>query len=115
MLATLSARTLLASMPRTSASGTWRRTCASLADGGAPDRRSYRVDCLKVTRVLPEFETCLTVRRGVEDVHEAHARNDLTFEEFTGTSYLRIDRVRELQEAGRLDDELRWLLPVEVA
>ena len=72
-------------------------------------------DCLKVARVLPEFETCLTVRRGVKDVFEAFARNDLTFEEFTGTSYLRINRARKLQEAGRLDDKLRWLLPVEVA
>ena len=36
----------------------------------------------------------------------------LTFEQFTGTRYLRINRVRELQEAGRLDDELRWRLPV---
>ena len=36
----------------------------------------------------------------------------LTFDEFTGTRYLRINRVRELQEAGRLDDELRWRLPV---
>ena len=38
----------------------------------------------------------------------AYVRNGLTFEEFTGTRYLRIKRVRELQEAGRLDDELRW-------
>ena len=44
--------------------------------------------------------------------YDAYARNGLTFEEFTGTRYLRINRVRELQEAGRLDDELRWRLPV---
>jgi hypothetical protein len=52
------------------------------------------------------------VRRGVEQLHEAYPRNGLTFEEFTGTRYLRIQRVRELQEAGRLDGELRWRLPV---
>ena len=50
--------------------------------------------------------------RGVEQLHQAYARNGLTFQEFTGTRYLRINRVRELQEAGRLDDELRWRLPV---
>ena len=49
-----------------------------------------------------------TVRRGVEQLCDAYVRNGLTFEEFTGTRYLRINRVRELQEAGRLDDELRW-------
>jgi nucleoside-diphosphate-sugar epimerase len=85
---------------------------ASYAKGGGPDRRSYRVDCSKIRCVLPDFETGWTVRRGVEQLYEAYARNGLTFEEFTGTRYLRINRVRELQEGGRLDHELRWRVPV---
>jgi nucleoside-diphosphate-sugar epimerase len=85
---------------------------ASFAEGGGPDKRSYQVDCSKILGVLPEFEPRWTVRRGVEQLYEAYARNGLTFEEFTGTRYLRIKRIRELQEAGRLDDELRWRLPV---
>jgi nucleoside-diphosphate-sugar epimerase len=86
---------------------------ASFAEGGGPDKRSYQVDCSKIARVLPEFEARWTVRRGVEQLWDAYVRNGLTFEEFTGTRYLRINRVRELQEAGRLDDELRWRVPVE--
>jgi nucleoside-diphosphate-sugar epimerase len=85
---------------------------ASFAEGGGPDKRSYQVDCSKIARVLREFETKWTVRRGVEQLWDAYVRNGLTFEEFTGTRYLRINRVRELQEAGRLDDELRWRVPV---
>jgi nucleoside-diphosphate-sugar epimerase len=85
---------------------------ASFAEGGGPDKRSYQVDCSKIERVLPDFEPRWTVRRGVEQLYEAYCRNGLTFEEFTGTRYLRINRVRELQEAGRLDGELRWRLPV---
>jgi nucleoside-diphosphate-sugar epimerase len=85
---------------------------ASFAEGGGPDERSYQVDCSKIARVLPEFEVRWTVRRGVEQLYEAYARNGLTFEEFTGSRYLRIKRVRELQEAGRLDDELRWRVAV---
>jgi nucleoside-diphosphate-sugar epimerase len=88
---------------------------ASFAEGGGPDKRSYQVDCSKIARVLPEFEPRWTVRRGVEELSEAYARNGLTFEGFTGTRYLRINRVRELQEAGRLDDELRWRAPVAAA
>jgi nucleoside-diphosphate-sugar epimerase len=88
---------------------------ASLAKGGGPDKRSYQVDCSKIARVLPEFEARWNVRRGVEQLSEAYTRNGLTFEEFTGTRYLRINRVRELQEARRLDDELRWRAPVELA
>jgi nucleoside-diphosphate-sugar epimerase len=85
---------------------------ASFAPGGGPDRRSYRVNCSKIARVLPQFEPSWNVARGVEQLHEAYARNGLTFEEFTGTRFLRINRVRELQEAGRLDGELRWRVPV---
>jgi nucleoside-diphosphate-sugar epimerase len=85
---------------------------ASFAEGGGPDKRSYQVDCSKITRVLPEFEPRWTVRRGVEELYDAYVRNGLTFEEFTGTRYLRINRVRELREAGRLDEALRWRVPV---
>jgi nucleoside-diphosphate-sugar epimerase len=85
---------------------------AAFAEGGGPDKRSYQVDCSKIARVLPEFETRWTVRSGVEELYEAYARNGLTFEEFTGSRYLRIKRVQELQDAGRLDDELRWRVPV---
>ena len=101
------------SWPRSS-----RRSCRahapSFAEGGGPDKRSYRVDCSKIARVLPDFQPQWTVRRGVEQLYEAYSRNELTFDEFTGTRYLRINRVRELQEAGRLDDELRWRVPVAV-
>lgn len=85
---------------------------ASFAAGGGPDQRSYQVDCSKIARVLPEFKPRWTVLSGIEQLRDAYARNGLTFEQFTGTRYLRINRVRELQEAGRLDDELRWRLPV---
>ena len=85
---------------------------AAFAAGGGPDKRSYRVDCSKIARVLPAFEPRWTVPRGVEELSEAFARSELSFEEFTGTRYLRINRVRELQEAGRLDEELRWRLTV---
>jgi hypothetical protein len=51
------------------------------------------------------------VRRGVEELQEAFARHNLTFEEFTGTRFLRIKRVQELQKAGLVDGELRTLMP----
>jgi nucleoside-diphosphate-sugar epimerase len=85
---------------------------ASFAAGGGPDKRSYRVDCSKIARVLPAFQPRWTVRRGVEQLHDAYVRNGLNLEEFTGSRYLRIKRVLELQEAGRLDEELRFRLPV---
>ena len=57
---------------------------ATFAAGGGPDKRSYRVDCSKIARVLPDFEARWTVRRGVEELHEAFTSNGLTLEQFTG-------------------------------
>ena len=85
---------------------------ASFAPGGGPDKRSYRVDCSKIARVLPEFQPRWTVRQGVKQLRDAYVRNRLDLEDFTGPRYLRIKRVLELQEAGRLDEDLRFRLPV---
>ncbi len=51
----------------------------------------------------------------MEELYQSYVDNGLTFDEFTGSSYLRIKRVQELQAAGRVDDELRWLAPVRAA
>jgi nucleoside-diphosphate-sugar epimerase len=89
-------------------------TRASFAEGGGPDKRSYRVDCSKLARVLPDAEPRWTVSRGAEELARAYAENGMSLEEFSGSRYLRIKRVHELQEAGRLDEELRWRAPVTV-
>jgi nucleoside-diphosphate-sugar epimerase len=87
-------------------------TCISFAEGSGTDKRSYQVDCSKLARVLPTAVPRWTVRAGIEELHERYAAHRLTFDEFTGTSFLRIRRVQQLQEAGLLDDELRLRLPV---
>lgn len=78
------------------------------ADAG-PDKRNYRVDCDKFSKTFPEFEPRWTVRSGVEQLYEAYLRHGLTKEEFESSRYLRIKRVRELQDTGRLDTDMRWL------
>jgi nucleoside-diphosphate-sugar epimerase len=87
----------------------------SFAKGGGPDKRSYQVDCSKIRLVLPDFEPQWVVPVGVEELYQSYVDNGLTFDEFTGSSYLRIKRVQELQAAGRVDDQLRWLAPVRAA
>lgn len=84
------------------------------AEGGGPDLRCYRVNCDKLRRTLPEFHPTWTVRRGVEELYEAFRAHGLTIEELTG-SLLRVKRILELQEAGLVDDGLRWLERAEVS
>jgi nucleoside-diphosphate-sugar epimerase len=77
------------------------------APGGGPDLRCYRVDCTKIAETLPGFEPQWTVRRGVEQLHDAYRRFGLTTEQFMSGRLLRIQHVKDLQAAGELDDELR--------
>ena len=88
---------------------------ATFADGsGEPDTRSYRVDGSKLARVLPEAAPQWTVKRGAEELLLAYRDWGMTYEDFMGPVGLRLKRVRELQDAGRLDGDLRWT-PVAVS
>ena len=82
---------------------------ATFADGsGEPDTRSYRVDGSKLARVLPDAAPRWTVERGAEELLRAYRTWGMTFEDFMGPVGLRLKRVRELQDAGLLDGDLRW-------
>jgi nucleoside-diphosphate-sugar epimerase len=77
------------------------------ADGATPDIRNYRVTCDRIVEVLPDFAPRWTVRRGVEELHDAYRRAGLTYEEFLSRRFLRIKHVKELQAEGVLDERLR--------
>ncbi|HWO93875.1 MAG TPA: SDR family oxidoreductase [Dehalococcoidia bacterium] len=82
------------------------------AEGASPDTRNYRVDCQKFARAVPQFQPQWTVRRGAEQLASAYRQHGLTeLAELTGSRFQRIKRVRELQDAGLLDAELRWRVP----
>lgn len=78
------------------------------APGASPDLRNYRVDFSRIEEELPGFAPRWTVRRGVEELHEAYRAHGLTEEEFLSSRYLRIRTILDHQESGRLDGELRW-------
>lgn len=78
------------------------------AEGGGPDPRSYRVDCSKVLKMLPAFKPQWSVMKGVRELYEAYKEHGLTAEEFQSNRYLRLKQIKKLQDAGKLDDELRW-------
>jgi nucleoside-diphosphate-sugar epimerase len=83
-------------------------TQVTCADGASGDTRSYLVDCSKLIRVLPDGAPQWDLRRGVRQLHAAFRQYSMTYDEFAGARYLRVKRVRELQDRGRLDDDLRW-------
>jgi nucleoside-diphosphate-sugar epimerase len=80
----------------------------TFAGDASPDARNYRVNCDKIRKTLPAFEPQWTVRKGVEEVYAAYCENKTTAEEFLSSSFIRLKKIRELQNAGKLDDTLSW-------
>lgn len=78
----------------------------SFADDAGPDKRSYRVDCEKIRRVLPEFAPAWDARRGAESLYAAYREADLTLEEFEGPRYQRIGHIKKLVADGIIDERL---------
>lgn len=79
------------------------------AEGAAHDKRCYRVDCSKILRVIPGFKPQWNARRGAQELYDAYRRFGLTHADLEGARYMRVARVKELQQAKRIDLMLRWL------
>jgi nucleoside-diphosphate-sugar epimerase len=79
----------------------------TFAEGAGADKRDYRVDFGKVTRMLPAFRPRWTVRQGIAELATDMSDIGLTAEDFEGERYVRLHRVNRLRAAGLLDDLLR--------
>lgn len=80
----------------------------TFAGDASPDARNYRVNCDKIRKVLPSFQPTWTVRKGVEEVYAAYCEHKTTNEEFLSSSFIRLKKIRELQDEGKLDGTLAW-------
>ena len=76
------------------------------ADDAGPDKRSYRVNCDKIQRVMPHFKPEWDARRGAQSIYEAMIAEKLTLEEFEGPRYQRIGHIRKLVDDGVIDTAL---------
>lgn len=87
----------------------------SFADGAGPDARDYRVDFTKLRRTLPDADPQRTVADGITELVEDMATYGMTHAAFTGPRHVRLARVTELADAGRLDLETLRLTPTPAA
>lgn len=72
------------------------------------DARNYRVSCDKIRKVLPSYQPTWTVRKGAEELYAAYCEHKTTAEEFLSSSFIRLKKIHELQNAGKLDSNLAW-------
>jgi nucleoside-diphosphate-sugar epimerase len=78
------------------------------APGGGPDLRCYRVNFDKINRLLPAFRPQWTARKGAQELYDAYRSLGLTAGDCEQGRYVRINEIRRLQQAGRLDSALHW-------
>jgi len=78
------------------------------AKDAGPDKRTYRVDFSKIARMLPEFKPQWDARRGAQQLYEAYQKVGLKVEDVEGPRYMRINHIKQLLSANRLDATLRW-------
>ncbi|WP_299822196.1 NAD-dependent epimerase/dehydratase family protein [uncultured Jannaschia sp.] len=83
----------------------------SFAEDAGPDKRSYRVNCEKIRRVLPGFVPQWDARRGARSLLEAYRAQELTLEEFEGPRYQRIGHIKKLIADGVIDATLARRVP----
>lgn len=82
-------------------------TEVAFAEGAGPDPRNYRVDCSRLEETLPGWDPRWTVPDGVRQLRDAFRAHDLDADAFRNR-YVRLRRIGELREEGRLDEDLRW-------
>jgi nucleoside-diphosphate-sugar epimerase len=79
----------------------------TFAEGAGPDLRNYRVDFAKLTDTFPGLALRWSVRQGIDELAAAYLKYGLSYEDFTSSRFVRLRRIRELTEAGIVDDMLR--------
>jgi nucleoside-diphosphate-sugar epimerase len=80
----------------------------AFAQGAGPDKRSYRVSFAKFQRAFPELHPRWTVRASAQQMLSAYRDHELRIEDFEGSRFMRIARLKELLSDGELDEALRW-------
>jgi nucleoside-diphosphate-sugar epimerase len=81
-------------------------TTVELGGSGDPDPRSYRVDFGKFAKTFPDVRLDWTAERGAKELLDAYRAAGMTLEDFEGSRFTRLKRLRE-RMASDLDSDLR--------
>jgi nucleoside-diphosphate-sugar epimerase len=75
------------------------------------DQRTYRTSFAKFARIFPSFTFERDVQAGADELAAALRDLKVSFDDFSGDRFTRLKRLNLLITEGRLDGELRWLVP----
>jgi nucleoside-diphosphate-sugar epimerase len=78
------------------------------AKDAGPDKRCYRVDFSKFYSAFPDCRPRWDAASGAEEIYLSYRKFGIRQEDFEGPRYKRIEHIKQLLSAGRLDETLRW-------
>ncbi len=81
------------------------------ATDAGPDKRCYRADFTKFAETFPGYTPRWTARQGASELYTAYRKTGLDLDDFEGPRFKRIEHIKKLLAAGRLDGSLRWTEP----
>ncbi len=79
----------------------------SFADGAEPDIRNYRVDFSKLNDTFPDLNLRWHVPDGIDELARAYTEQEMTYDDFNSSRFVRLRRIHDLLSVGLLDDMLR--------
>jgi len=83
-------------------------TTIEYAAGASADQRCYRVDCSKISRIIPAFQPQWDAHKGAKELYDAFRTTSIKVDDFEGERYKRIAHIRKLVMDQLLDSNLRW-------
>ena len=72
------------------------------------DSRTYSVNFDKIHNILPSFKPEWNLHRGCLELYQAFKQYGLTYDDFIGRKYIRLDQLKHLVENGELDSKFYW-------
>lgn len=80
----------------------------TLAEGGGPDTRSYRVSFDKINDLLPGFSCAWDAELGVRDLRQIFERIELDASDFEWRGYTRLKQIQYLLRSKQINDDFFW-------
>jgi nucleoside-diphosphate-sugar epimerase len=80
----------------------------TLAPGGGPDTRSYRVSFDKINDVLPGFSCAWDAELGAQELRRVFERIDMSTDDFGWRGFTRLKQIKYLIGTGQIDDDFFW-------
>jgi nucleoside-diphosphate-sugar epimerase len=73
------------------------------------DKRTYKVDFTKVEVDYKQFKCKISVEDGIKNIVEYFKKINLTENQFKNKKFYRLQKLEELYEGKKINDELKWI------